>query len=290
MRFSRGFLPTLKEAPAEAEVVSHKLMVRSGMIRRLAAGVYTLLPLGVRVQRKVEQILREELNRAGAQEVFLPTLNPAELWQKTGRWEVYGKELIRLKDRHERDFCLGPTHEEVITDLVAREVRSYRDLPLNLYQIQTKFRDEIRPRFGVMRGREFTMKDGYSFDRDEAGAEHSYEEMVHAYTRIFQRCGLKFSAVEADSGAIGGSFSHEFMVMADTGEEAISVCDSCGYAANVEKSPVSLKLPENEGGELEKVHTPGAHSIEEVSEFFSLPPYRMLKTLLYVADGEPVAA
>ena len=290
MRFSRGFLPTLKEAPAEAEVVSHKLMVRSGMIRRLAAGVYTLLPLGVRVQRKVEQILREELNRAGAQEVFLPTLNPAELWQKTGRWEVYGKELIRLKDRHERDFCLGPTHEEVITDLVAREVRSYRDLPLNLYQIQTKFRDEIRPRFGVMRGREFTMKDGYSFDRDEVGAERSYEEMVQAYTRIFQRCGLRFSAVEADSGAIGGSFSHEFMVMADTGEEAITVCDSCGYAANVEKSPVRLKLPENEGGDLEKVHTPGAHSIEEVSEFFSLPPYRMLKTLLYIADGEPIAA
>ena len=290
MRFSRGFLPTLKEAPAEAEVVSHKLMVRSGMIRRLAAGVYTLLPLGVRVQRKVEQILREELNRAEAQEVFLPTLNPAELWRKTGRWEVYGKELIRLKDRHERDFCLGPTHEEVITDLVAREVRSYRDLPLNLYQIQTKFRDEIRPRFGVMRGREFTMKDGYSFDRDEAGAEQSYEEMVQAYTRIFQRCGLKFSAVEADSGAIGGSFSHEFMVMADTGEEAITVCDSCGYAANVEKSPVSLKLPENEGGELKKVHTPGAHSIEEVAEFFSLPPYRMVKTLLYIADDEPVAA
>ncbi len=290
MRFSRGFLPTLKEAPAEAEVVSHKLMVRSGMIRRLAAGVYTLLPLGVRVQRKVEQILREELNRAGAQEVFLPTLNPAELWQKTGRWEAYGKELIRLKDRHERDFCLGPTHEEVVTDLVAREVRSYRDLPLNLYQIQTKFRDEIRPRFGVMRGREFTMKDGYSFDRDEAGAERSYEEMVEVYTRIFRRCGLKFSAVEADSGAIGGSFSHEFMVMADTGEEAITVCDSCGYAANVEKSPVRLKLPENEEGELKKVHTPGAHTIEEVAEFFSLPAYRMVKTLLYVADGEPVAA
>ncbi len=290
MRFTRGFFPTLKEAPAEAEVVSHRLMVRSGMIRRLAAGVYTLLPLGVRVQRKVEQILREELNRAGAQEVFLPALNPAELWRKTGRWDVYGKELIRLKDRHERDFCLGPTHEEVITDLVAREVRSYRDLPLNLYQIQTKFRDEIRPRFGVMRGREFTMKDGYSFDRDEAGAERSYDEMVQAYTRIFQRCGLKFSAVEADSGAIGGSFSHEFMVMADTGEEAITVCDSCGYAANVEKSPVRLKLPENEEGELEKVHTPGAHTIEEVAQFLSLPPYRMVKTLLYIADGAPVAA
>ncbi len=290
MRFSRGFFPTLKEAPAEAEVMSHKLMVRAGMIRRLAAGVYTLLPLGVRVQRKVERILREELNRAGAQEVFMPTLNPAELWRKTGRWEVYGKELIRLQDRHERDFCLGPTHEEVVTDLVAREVRSYRDLPLNLYQIQTKFRDEIRPRFGVMRGREFTMKDGYSFDRDEAGAERSYADMVEAYGRIFRRCGLGFSAVEADSGAIGGSFSHEFMVMADTGEEAITVCDACGYAANVEKTPVGIELPENEGGELEKVHTPGAHTIEEVSAFFSLPAHRMVKTLLYLADGAPVAA
>ena len=195
-----------------------------------------------------------------------------------------------MKDRHERDFCLGPTHEEVITDLVAREVRSYRDLPLNLYQIQTKFRDEIRPRFGVMRGREFTMKDGYSFDRDEAGAERSYQDMVEAYTRIFKRCGLKFSAVEADSGAIGGSFSHEFMVMADTGEEAITVCESCGYAANVEKSPVRLKLPENASGKLQKVHTPNAHTIDEVAEFFSLPAYRMVKTLLYVADGEPVAA
>ncbi len=290
MRFSRGFFPTLKEAPAEAEVVSHKLMVRSGMIRRLAAGVYTLLPLGVRVQRKVEQILREELDRAGAQEVFLPALNPAELWRKTGRWEVYGKELIRLKDRHERDFCLGPTHEEVITDLVAREVRSYRDLPLNLYQIQTKFRDEIRPRFGVMRGREFTMKDGYSFDRDEEGAERSYDEMMRAYERIFRRCGLSFSKVEADSGTIGGSFSHEFMVMADTGEEAITTCDACGYAANVEKSPVRLTLPDNEGGEIEKVHTPSTHTIEEVVKFFSLPPHRIAKTLLYLADGAPVAA
>ncbi len=187
-------------------------------------------------------------------------------------------------------FAWAPRTRTVITDLVAREVRSYRDLPLNLYQIQTKFRDEIRPRFGVMRGREFTMKDGYSFDRDEAGAERSYDEMVRAYARIFRRCGLRFSAVEADSGAIGGSFSHEFMVMADTGEEAVAVCDSCGYAANVEKSPVRLELSANEGGELEKVHTPGAHTIEEVAAFFSLPPHRMAKTLLYVADGEPVAA
>jgi len=290
MRFTRGFFPTLKEAPAEAEVVSHRLMVRAAMIRRLAAGVYTLLPLGVRAHRKVEQICREELDRAGAQEVLLPALNPAELWQRTGRWDVYGKELIRLQDRHGRDFCLGPTHEEVITDLVSREVRSYRDLPLNLYQIQTKFRDEIRPRFGVMRGREFTMKDGYSFDRDDAGAEESYRQMVEAYRRIFRRCGLQFGVVEADSGAIGGSFSHEFMVMADTGEEAVHLCNACQYAANADKTPANLTLPENDGGKLEKVHTPGAHTIEEVSAFLGLPPHRMAKTLLFLADGRAVAA
>ncbi len=290
MRFSRAFFPTLKEAPSEAEVVSHSLMVRAGMIRRLAAGVYTLLPLGLRAQRKVEQICREELNRAGAQEVFLPTLNPAELWQRTGRWEVYGKELIRLQDRHGRDFCLGPTHEEVITDLVGREVRSYRDLPLNLYQIQTKFRDEIRPRFGVMRGREFTMKDGYSFDCDEQGAEESYAQMLEAYKRIFKRCGLSFTVVVADPGAIGGSFSHEFMVMADTGEEGINVCESCGYSANVEKTPVGISLPESPGKALEKVHTPGAHTVEEVSAFLDLPADQITKTLLFMVDGKPVAA
>ena len=290
MRFTRGFFPTLKEAPAEAEVVSHRLMVRAAMIRRLAGGVYTLLPLGLKAQRKVEQICREELGRAGAQEVLLPALNPAELWQRTGRWEHYGKELMRLKDRHGRDFCLGPTHEEVITDLVAREVRSYRDLPLNLYQIQTKFRDEIRPRFGVMRGREFTMKDGYSFDRDEAGAEESYRVMVEAYRRIFRRCGLQFGVAEADPGAIGGSFSHEFMVMADTGEEAIHVCGACEYAANAEKTPVRLALPAASGGKIEKVHTPGARTIGEVSAFLGVPVDRLTKTLLYLADGKPVAA
>ena len=289
MRFSKAFFPTLKEAPAEAEVVSHRLMMRAAMIRRLAAGVYTLLPLGVRAQRKVEQICREELDRAGAQEVFLPTLNPAELWQQSGRWDAYGKELIRLQDRHGRDFCLGPTHEEVITNLVSREVRSYRDLPQNLYQIQTKFRDEIRPRFGVMRGREFTMKDGYSFDRDEKGAEESYGLMVEAYKRIFRRCGLTFGVAAADSGAIGGSFSHEFMVMADTGEEAISVCGKCAYSANVEKTPVEISLPDNGGGELEKVHTPGAHTVNEVASFLDLPPEQVTKTLLYMADDEPAA-
>ncbi|MEE9257618.1 MAG: proline--tRNA ligase [bacterium] len=290
MRFGQAFFPTLKEAPADAEVVSHKLMIRAAMIRRLAAGVYTLLPLGVRVQRKVERICREELDRAGAQEVFLPTLNPAELWQRTGRWEAYGPELVRLKDRHGREFCLGPTHEEVITDLISREVRSYRDLPQNLYQIQTKFRDEIRPRFGVMRGREFTMKDGYSFDRDEKGAEESYERMVEAYKRIFRRCGLNFSVVSADSGAIGGRFSHEFMVMADTGEEAIDICEKCGYAANIDKTPVRIDLPDFGGGKREKVHTPGAHTVEEVAAFLKLAPERIIKTLIYMADGNPVAA
>ena len=289
MRFRKAFFPTLKEAPAEAEVVSHRLMIRAAMIRRLAAGIYILLPLGVRVQRKVERICREEMDRAGAQEVFLPTLNPAELWQKTGRWEVYGKELIRLQDRHGREFCLGPTHEEVITNLISREVRSYRDLPQNLYQIQTKFRDEIRPRFGVMRGREFTMKDGYSFDCDESGSERSYGLMVEAYKRIFARCGLVYGVVAADSGAIGGSFSHEFMVMADTGEEAISICEKCGYSANTEKTPVVISLPDNGGGKMEKVHTPGAHTVEEVASFLQFPSAQVTKTLLYMADEKPVA-
>jgi prolyl-tRNA synthetase len=252
--------------------------------------VYSLLPLGLRAQRKVEQICREELTRVDAQEVFLPTLNPAELWQRTGRWDLYGKELIRLQDRHGREFCLGPTHEEIITDLVAREVRSYRDLPQNLYQIQTKFRDEIRPRFGVMRGREFTMKDGYSFDRDEEGAEENYARMVEAYKCIFRRCGLSFTVVVADSGTIGGSFSHEFMVMADTGEEGINVCESCGYSANSEKTPVSVSLPETESQPLEKIHTPGAHTVEEVAAFLKLPAERVTKTLLFMADGKPVAA
>ncbi|MFQ5895260.1 MAG: proline--tRNA ligase [Nitrospinota bacterium] len=291
MRVSRAFLPTLKEAPAEAEVVSHRLMVRAAVIRKLAAGIYSVLPLGLRVQRKVENIVREEMDRHGAQEVSLPVLSPAELWMESGRWQVYGKELMRLKDRHERQFCLGPTHEEVITDLVRREVRSYRDLPLNLYQIQTKFRDEVRPRFGVMRGREFLMKDAYSFDRDEAGAEESYRQMFDAYSAIFRRCGLGFAAVEADPGAIGGSFSHEFMVLADTGEEAITVCGKCGYAANVEKTPVC----ESGGGDaldgqrLERVHTPGARTIEEVSAFLGVPPARLAKTLIYFVDGGATA-
>src|SRR5512138_853013 len=239
MRLSRYFLNTLREVPAEAEVVSHRLMLRAGMIRKLAAGVYDLLPFGLRAQRKVEAIIREEMDRAGAQEVLLPSIQPAELWQETGRWQFYGKELLRLRDRHEREFCYGPTHEEVITDLVRREVRSYRQLPVTLYQIQAKFRDEIRPRFGLMRGREFFMKDAYSFDRDEACAGESYEKMRQAYHRIFERCGLRFRAVEADTGNIGGSSSHEFMVLAATGEDRVVSCKACQYAANMEKAEVS---------------------------------------------------
>ena len=236
MRYSEYLLPTLKETPADAEVISHQLMLRAGMIRKVAAGIYSYLPLGLRSVRKVERIVREEMDRAGAIELLMPMVVPAELWQESGRWDQYGKELLRLKDRKETDFCLGPTHEEVITDIVRREVRSYRQLPLNLYQIQTKFRDEIRPRFGLMRGREFIMKDAYSFDLDEAGADVAYEKMYQAYRRIFERCGLRFRAVEADTGNIGGSVSHEFMVLAESGEDAIVSCDSCEYAANVEKA------------------------------------------------------
>ncbi len=289
MRLTQAFFPTLKEAPTEAEVVSHSLMVRAGLIRRLAAGVYIMLPLGLRVQKKVEAIVREEMDRAGGQEVLLPVLLPAELWRETGRWEEYGKELMRLQDRHERDFCLGPTHEEVITDLIRREIRSYRSLPLTLYQIQTKFRDEIRPRFGVMRGREFTMKDAYSFDRDDKGAEESYHRMYDAYTRIFTRCGLQFSSVEADPGIIGGSFSHEFMVLADTGEEAIVGCGGCHYAANVEKTPFSTGASAEETGpkvaELEKVFTPNLKTAEEVAAYLKSDLHDLAKTLIYQADG-----
>ena len=234
MRVSQFFLSTLKEAPADAEIVSHKLMLRAGLIRRLAGGIYTWMPLGLRVVRKVEAIVREEMNRAGAIELFMPAVQPAELWQESGRWEKYGPELLRLKDRHERDFCVGPTHEEVITDIARREIRSYRQLPVHFYQIQTKFRDEIRPRFGVMRGREFTMKDGYSFHADFDDLEREYRNMHDTYSRIFTRLGLKFRAVAADTGSIGGTGSHEFHVLADSGEDAIAYCPQSDYAANVE--------------------------------------------------------
>ena len=293
MRFSKMYLPTLREVPAEAEVVSHKLMLRAAMIRKVASGVYSWLPLGLRVLRKVQEIVREEMNRAGAQEVLMPMVQPAELWQESGRWEAYGPELLRLQDRHQREFCLGPTAEEVIVSLVRGEIRSYRDLPVNLYQIQGKFRDEIRPRFGVMRGREFEMKDGYSFDADDPGAERSYAAMYQAYTRIFQRCGLRFQPVEAMTGQIGGSFSHEFMVLADTGEDVIAVCDQGDYAANLEKAESRPYPPLYAGEEprpLEKVETPNQHTVEEVATFLQVPATRIAKTLIYQTDKGPVAA
>src|SRR5215813_7128345 len=291
MRTSQLLIPTLREDPGEAETVSHRLMLRSGLIRKVAAGIYTYLPLGLRVIRKVEQIIREEMNRAGAQELLMPIASPAELWQETGRWTFYGKELLRFKDRHERDFCLGPTHEEVITDLFRREVRSYRQLPLNFYQIQTKFRDEIRPRFGLMRGREFIMKDAYSFDKDEAGARLSYQKMYDAYHRIFTRCGLNFRAVEADTGLIGGTSSHEFMVLADTGEETIVYSDGGSYAANVERAEV---VPPTDGSHEElrpmrAVSTPNCRTVEEVTGFLKIEPTRLVKTLLYSTGKETVA-
>ena len=288
MRYSQYFLPTLKETPGDAEVISHQLMARAGMIRKVAAGVYDYLPLGLRVIRKVENIVREEMNRAGAIELLMPAVNPADLWQQSGRWQEYGKELLRFKDRKETDFCIGPTHEEVVTEIVRGTVNSYRQLPLNLYQIQTKFRDEIRPRFGLMRCREFIMKDAYSFDVDDAGADLSYKKMYDAYRRIFLRCGLEFRAVEADSGAIGGSFSHEFMVLAETGEDAIVSCDSCNYAANVEKAELRAPLGEAPAPamELGKVATPNLKSIEDVAAFLNENPQKMVKTLMLQNERE----
>ena len=293
MLYSKLFLPTLREDPAEAEVVSHRLMFRAGMIRKLAAGIYSYLPMGLRVLRKVEAIVREEMNRAGAQEVLLPAVQPGDLWKESGRWDYYGRELLRFVDRNDRECCLGPTHEEVITDLVRKEIQSYRQLPLNLYQIQTKFRDEIRPRFGVMRAREFIMKDAYSFDADDAGAEESYRRMFEAYSRIFARCGLEFVAVEADTGAIGGSFSHEFMVLADSGEDEVAACRRCGYGANVEKAeakPPPAPEATEPPGELELVETPGKRTIEEVTAFLGVAPEGTMKTILFETDKGVVAA
>ncbi len=293
IRYSRYLLPTTKETPSDAEVASHRLMLRAGLIRKVAAGIYTYLPAGLRVLHKVETILREEMDRAGAQEVLMPAVIPSELWKESGRWEAYGKELLRFRDRADREFCLGPTHEEVITDLVRRDVRSYRQLPVTLYQIQDKFRDEIRPRFGLMRGREFFMKDAYSFDVDEAGAAESYRAMYDAYCRIFRRMGLSFRAVEADTGAIGGSSSHEFMVIADSGEDAIVSCRRCDYSANLEKAEVQPEpagsAPAPAAGRPRKVSTPGRRTIGEVSEFLGVPPGRLLKTLLFETDRGDVA-
>ncbi|PLY01537.1 MAG: proline--tRNA ligase [Desulfuromonas sp.] len=292
MRYSQYLLPTLKETPSDAEVISHQLMMRAGMIRKVAAGVYNYMPLGLRSVRKMEQIIREEMNKAGAIECLMPMANPAELWQESGRWEKYGKELLRFKDRKETDFCMGPTHEEVVTDIVRNTVNSYRQLPLNLYQIQTKFRDEIRPRFGLMRGREFIMKDAYSFDLNDEGADKSYSKMYQAYRNIFNRCGLKFRAVEADSGAIGGSFSHEFMVLAESGEDGIVSCDTCEYAANVEKAELiyrDLKMPEATA-ELQKIDTPDQKTIEEVAAFLKVPAEKLVKTLIVQTSDDEVLA
>lgn len=290
MRWSRTFIPTQKEVPAEAEVISHKLMVRAGLMRKLTSGVYTYLPLGLRAIKKVEQIVREEMNRAGAVELLMPILHPAELWRESGRWNVYGKELVKVKDRHNRDFALGPTHEEVITDLIRNHIRSYRRLPLTLYQIQTKFRDEIRPRFGVMRAREFVMKDAYSFHQDEASLDETYRRMYEAYTRIFQRCGLATAPVQADSGSIGGDVTHEFMVLADTGESEILSC-RCGYAASAEgaHSRIPPYAIEEKIKPLEKVSTPGAHTVEQVTKFLGVDAKRLVKTILYRCDDKMVA-
>ncbi|MFQ5681651.1 MAG: proline--tRNA ligase [Candidatus Binatia bacterium] len=295
MRWSTTFIPTLKEDPADAEVVSHKLLVRAGIIRQVSRGIYDFLPLAVRIIRKIETTVREEMNRAGAQELLLPIVSPAELWQESGRWEVYGKELLRFKDRHERDFCLGPTHEEVITDLVRHVVRSYRELPLNLYQIQTKFRDEVRPRFGLMRGREFIMKDAYSFHATQEDCRREYENMFQAYKKIFTRCGLKFRPVEADTGTIGGSLSHEFQVLADSGEDALVSCNRCDYTANVQKAEVKTQRPsardlKEPSPPSKKVATPGKKSVAEVANFLSLPPARFVKTLVYKVDQTELVA
>lgn len=292
MRTSQFPLSTVKETPADAEIASHKLMIRAGLIRKLAAGVYTWLPLGLRVLRKVENIVREEMNRAGALEVLMPALQPAELWQETGRWEKYGPELARLKDRHQRDFCLGPTHEEIITDLARSELKSYKQLPATYYQIQTKFRDEIRPRFGVMRSREFIMKDAYSFHLDQDSLQQTYELMYRTYTSIFNRFGLKFRAVIADSGAIGGAVSHEFHVLADSGEDAIAFSTVSDYAANVEKAEALAPTAARPapGRELEQVATPAQHSIEEVSGFLGVAPAQCLKTLIVRGQDDTLVA
>ncbi|HXB19429.1 MAG TPA: proline--tRNA ligase [Steroidobacteraceae bacterium] len=292
MRLSQYPINTMKETPAEAEVVSHQLMLRAGLIRRLAAGLYSWLPLGLRVLQKVERIIREEMNRAGAFELVMPVIQPAELWQESGRWTKYGPELLRIKDRHQRDFVAGPTHEEVITDIVRRELKSYRQLPVNFYQIQTKFRDEVRPRFGVMRAREFIMKDAYSFHLDEESLRQGYRAMYDAYTRIFTRTGLRFRAVRADSGAIGGDVSQEFHVLADSGEDAIVFSDGDDYAANLEAAaalpPAEPRPAPRE--ELRKVPTPGARTIEDLARFLKIDPARCVKTLIVEGTEGAVVA
>lgn len=285
MRVSKMFAPTLREVPAEAEVVSHQLMLRAGFLRKSAGGMYNYLPLAWRVLKKIENIVREEMDASSAQELLMPIVQPAEIWQESGRWGVYGEEMFRLKDRHNREFCLGPTHEEMVTSLIRGDVRSYRQLPMNVYQIQNKFRDERRPRFGLMRGREFIMKDAYSFDRDEAGLDVSYKLMYDAYTRIFTRCGLTFRPVEADSGAIGGSGSHEFMVIADSGEAEIVYCNECDYAANVEKAEMHvIEAPEEEAKAVEEVKTPDCKTIADVCAYLNLPVDKSVKAVAFNSE------
>ena len=297
MRARSFFISTLKEAPADADVVSQQYMIRAGMIKKLAAGVYTYMPMGLRTIRKIEGIIRDEMNRAGAIELLMPIVQPAELWQESGRWEKYGDELLRFKDRHDRDFVIQPTSEEVITDVARQEIKSWRQLPVNFYHIQTKFRDERRPRFGVMRGREFTMKDAYSFDRDEAGASKSYDTMYDAYCKIFNRLGLMFRAVRADTGAIGGSRSHEFQVIANTGEDVIAYCPDSDYAANIELAEARSLLAGREAATetMEKRPTPGKEKCEDVAEYLGIPFTKSVKSIVLAADrtnekGEPLPA
>lgn len=294
MRWTRTFIHTLRQDPSDAEVISHQLMVRAGLISKVAAGIYNYLPLGWRSIHKLSDIIREEMERAGAAELLMPAVQPAEFWQESGRWGQYGPELLRIKDRHDREFCFGPTHEEVITDVVRRGIKSYRQLPVALYQIQTKFRDEIRPRFGLMRGREFIMKDAYSFHVDAEDLDRSYRAMEAAYCRIFERCGLAYTPVEADTGNIGGSESHEFMVLADTGEDGIMSCPACGYGANVEKAATgelaeAPPWPLEEFTGAERVETPETRSIEDVSAFLGVAPEHLIKTMLFETDEEFIA-
>ncbi|HNW82135.1 MAG TPA: proline--tRNA ligase [bacterium] len=290
MKVSQIFFQTLKEVPKEAVIESHRLLYRAGMIQKLASGIYNYLPLALRSIRKLENIIREELNKRGCQEVLMPSVQPSELWIESGRWNYYGPELLRIKDRKGGDFCLGPTHEEVITDMVRKNLRSYKQLPYNLYQFQGKFRDEIRPRFGLMRGREFIMKDGYSFDINEEKAKESYKKMYEAYNAIFTRCGLKFKPVDAATGAIGGDMSHEFQVLADAGEDLILSCNKCGYAANLEKARTKIeKVNENKDvADLKEVHTPSMKAVEDVASFMNKVPSDFIKSMIFLVDGEPV--
>ena len=287
MRATNLYAPTLRETPAEAEVKSHQLMLRAGMIRKAAGGLYTYMPLAWRTLKKIMQIVREEMDEAGGQEIAMPIVQPSEIWQETGRWSVYGDEMFRVADRHGRQFCLGPTHEEMVTTLIRDEVRSYKQLPLMLYQIQNKYRDEIRPRFGLMRGREFIMKDLYSFDKDEEGMNESYKKMYDAYTRVFSRMGLEFRPVEADNGAIGGGHSHEFTVLAEAGESNIAYCSKCDYAASDEKAELNvIKAAEEDMKELEKVSTPGAHTIEMVADYLKLPLDKTIKAVAFQSEHD----